>query len=75
MAGEATVEQPDLIAAHEAARRLGVPGSTWRYQVRTGAAPRPTHWIGQRGYYRRADLEAFVATGKWPRAMEFRAGD
>jgi hypothetical protein len=51
---------------------LGVRPDTWRKRINLGIAPIPHSRAGARGYYKRADVRAYIKTGQWPAGMKFR---
>jgi hypothetical protein len=61
-----------LIDYLEACRMLGVRPSTWRDRVNRGDVPLPHARMGNRAYYKRADVEHFAERGMWPQGVKFR---
>lgn len=61
-----------LIDNLEVCRRLGVKPNTWRKRVTKGMAPLPFTSMGDRTYYRVADVQHFLRVGLWPATMKFR---
>jgi hypothetical protein len=52
---------------------LGINPDTWRKRVKAGTAPLPHYHMGNRSYYRRADLRYFIKHGRWPEGMKFNS--
>jgi hypothetical protein len=70
---ESTVEtEAKLIDNIEVCRLLGVKPDTWRKRVQSGSAPMPFSRMGNRSYYRAADVRHYLRKGSWPARVRFR---
>lgn len=73
MKPETTQPESLLIDNLKVCQMLDVNPETWRSRVRLGTAPLPHARMGNRSYYRRADVLYYVKHGKWPERVKFKA--
>mgnify|MGYP000009180268 CR=1 FL=1 len=67
-----STEAPSLIDNIEVCRLLGVKHDTWRKRIVAGTAPLPFSRMGNRAYYRLADVRHYLRKGSWPTRVKFR---
>lgn len=58
----------------DVARMVGITTRRMREWCERGTWPRPHSVVEQTWFYRREDVEHFIAEGRWPDGMRYRSG-
>ena len=65
---------PKLITHREVAKLCGITPRRLRYWAERGQWPTPHSIVEQTWFYRRSDVDHYLAKGTWPEGTKYRPG-